>query len=149
MDFNEKLQGKYKIERLINKGGFAPVFQATEEFVGRSVAIKMIPKASYPQNRQRYLLTEMQTMGMTWGHPNIVAIHTVEPGDDECFAYIVMEYVDGDNLSHILSNDPLPQFRAVTVALDICRGLMFAHKHSIIHRDIKPQNIMITSDQTA
>ena len=149
MDFNEKLQGKYKLERLINKGGFAPVFQATEEFVGRSVAIKMIPKASYPQNRQRYLLTEMQTMGMTWGHPNIVAIHTVEPGDDECFAYIVMEYVDGDNLSHILSNDPLPQFRAVTVALDICRGLMFAHKHSIIHRDIKPQNIMITSDQTA
>ena len=149
MDFNEKLQGKYKLERLINKGGFAPVFQATEEFVGRSVAIKMIPKASYPQNRQRYLLTEMQTMGMTWGHPNIVAIHTVEPGDDECFAYIVMEYVDGDNLSHILSNDPLPQFRAITVALDICRGLMFAHKHSIIHRDIKPQNIMITSDQTA
>ena len=149
MKFNEKLQGKYKIERLINKGGFAPVFQATEEFVGRSVAIKMIPKASYPQNRQRYLLTEMQTMGMTWGHPNIVAIHTVEPGDDECFAYIVMEYVDGDNLSHILSNDPLPQFRAVTVALDVCRGLMYAHKHSIIHRDIKPQNIMITSDQTA
>ena len=149
MDFNEKLQGKYKLERLINKGGFAPVFQATEEFVGRSVAIKMIPKASYPQNRQRYLLTEMQTMGMTWGHPNIVAIHTVEPGDDECFAYIVMEYVDGDNLSHILSNDPLPQFRAITVALDICRGLMFAHTHSIIHRDIKPQNIMITSDQTA
>ena len=149
MDFNEKLQGKYKLERLINKGGFAPVFQATEEFVGRSVAIKMIPKASYPQNRQRYLLTEMQTMGMTWGHPNIVAIHTVEPGDDECFAYIVMEYVDGDNLSHILSNDPLPQFRAITVALDICRGLIFAHKHSIIHRDIKPQNIMITSDQTA
>ena len=49
MKFNEKLQGKYKIERLINKGGFAPVFQATEEFVGRSVAIKMIPKASYPQ----------------------------------------------------------------------------------------------------
>ena len=149
MNFNEKLQGKYKLERLINKGGFAPVFQATEEFVGRSVAIKMIPKASYPQNRQRYLLTEMQTMGMTWGHPNIVAIHTVEPGDDECFAYIVMEYVDGDNLSHILSNDPLPQFRAITVALDICRGLMFAHTHSIIHRDIKPQNIMITSDQTA
>ena len=149
MKFNEKLQGKYKLERLINKGGFAPVFQATEEFVGRSVAIKMIPKASYPQNRQRYLLTEMQTMGMTWGHPNIVAIHTVEPGDDECFAYIVMEYVDGDNLSHILSNDPLPQFRAVTVALDICRGLMFAHQHSIIHRDIKPQNIMITADQTA
>ena len=140
---------KYRIEKLINNGSFASVFRAKEEFTNRTVAIKVLPKSIYPTARMRYLLTELSAMGRNWGHSNIVSIHTVEPGDDEYVAYIVMEYVDGPSLRQLMTVKPLAPSLAMNIALDICRGLTAAHAQSIIHRDIKPQNILLTSDQIA
>ena len=141
--------GKYRIEKLINSGSFASVFRAKEELTNRVVAIKTLSKSAYPPGRMRYLLTELCAMVMNWGHPNIVSIHTVEPGDDEYVAYIVMEYVDGPTLRELMTVKPLPFHQAINIALDVCRGLIAAHERNIIHRDIKPQNILLTSGLTA
>ena len=149
MQINGLVLGKYRIEKLINNGSFASVFRAKEEFTNRTVAIKVLPKSIYPSGRMRYLLTELSAMGRNWGHSNIVSIHTVEPGDDEYVAYIVMEYVDGPSLRQLITATPLRRNLAVNIALDICRGLIAAHGQNIIHRDIKPQNILLTSDETA
>ena len=149
MQINGLVLGKYRIEKLINNGSFASVFRAKEEFTNRTVAIKVLPKSIYPTGRMRYLLTELSAMGRNWGHSNIVSIHTVEPGDDEYVAYIVMEYVDGPSLRQLLTATPLRRNLAINIALDICRGLIAAHEQNIIHRDIKPQNVLLTSDETA
>ena len=149
MQINGLVLGKYRIEKLINNGSFASVFRAKEEFTNRTVAIKVLPKSIYPTGRMRYLLTELNAMGRNWGHSNIVSIHTVEPGDDEYVAYIVMEYVDGPSLRQLITTTPLRRNLAINIALDICRGLIAAHEQNIIHRDIKPQNILLTTDQIA
>ena len=149
MQINGLVLGKYRIEKLINNGSFASVFRAKEEFTNRTVAIKVLPKSIYPTGRMRYLLTELSAMGRNWGHSNIVSIHTVEPGDDEYVAYIVMEYVNGSSLRQLITATPLHRNLAINIALDICRGLIAAHEQNIIHRDIKPQNILLTTDQIA
>ena len=149
MQIHGLVLGKYRIEKLINNGSFASVFRAKEELTNRTVAIKVLPKTVYPSGRMRYLLTELSAMGRNWGHSNIVSIHTVEPGDDEYVAYIVMEYIDGPSLLQLITMKPPSPNLAMNIALDICRGLMAAHEQNIIHRDIKPQNILLTSDQIA
>ena len=141
--------GKYRIEKLISNGAFASVFRAKEEFTNRTVAIKALPRAIYAADRMRYLLTELSAMALNWGHPNIVSIHTVEPGDDEYVNYIVMEYVPGEDLRHMMAVKLPTVGLAINIALDICRGLRTAHENNIIHRDIKPQNILLTDDFTA
>ena len=149
MQINGLVLGKYRIEKLINTGSFASVFRAKEEFTNRMVAIKALSKSIYPSGRMRYLLTELSAMGMNWGHQNIVSLYTVEPGDDEYVAYIVMEYVDGTSLRKLIAVKHPPSSSAISIALDICRGLIAAHDRNIIHRDIKPQNILMTSNRVA
>ena len=149
MQINGLVLGKYRIEKLINNGSFASVFRAKEEFTNRTVAIKVLPKSIYPTGRMRYLLAELSAMGRNWGHSNIVSIHTVEPGDEEYVAYIVMEYVDGPSLRELMTVKRPVSSLAMNIALDICRGLIAAHEQNIIHRDIKPQNILLTSGQIA
>jgi len=146
---NELLLNKYRIEKLISQGSFSTVFRATEQLIKRTVAIKVIPKSAYTGNRIRYFFTELHALGINWEHPNIASIHTVEPGDGEYVAYIVMEFVDGIDLQKMIANNPPPTSRAVCIAIDICTGLSAAHRSNIIHRDIKPQNILLTSDFTA
>ena len=149
MRINELLLNKYRIEKLISQGSFSTVFRATEQLIKRTVAIKVIPKSAYTGNRIRYFFTELHALGINWEHPNIVSIHTVEPGDGEYVAYIVMEFVDGIDLQKMIANNPPSTSRAVCIAIDICTGLSAAHRSNIIHRDIKPQNILLTSDFTA
>lgn len=149
MQINGLVSGKYRIEKLINNGSFASVFRAKEELTNRIVAIKALPKSVYPSGRLRYLLAELSAMTLNWGHENIVSIHTVEPGEDEYIAYIVMEYIDGSTLHERMASESFSSSRAVNIALDICRGLTAVHSQNIIHRDIKPQNILLTSDGTA
>ena len=149
MKINELILGKYRLLEYLSSGSFSSVFRAREEMTNRTVAIKALSKDAYPADRMRYLLTELEAMSNIWGHPNIVSIHTVEPGKDKCLAWIVMEYIEGDNLHQLVQQGALTLNDVLNIGLDICNGLKAAHAHNILHRDIKPQNILLTSAKRA
>ena len=149
MQIDQLILGKYRLQEFLNSGGFSSVFRAREELTNRIVAIKALTKIAYPPGRMKFLLSEFQAMSKIWGHQNIVSIHTVEPGSDDCVAWIVMEYVEGKSLHELMQEGPLPLTDTINIGLDICRGLKIAHAQNIMHRDIKPQNILLTTDKQA
>ena len=149
MQIDQLILGKYRLLEFLNSGGFSSVFRAREEMTNREVAIKALAKTAYPASRMKFLLTEFQAMSKIWGHPNIVSIHTVEPGEDDYVAWIVMEYVEGKSLYDLMQEGALSLTDTLNIGLDICRGLKTAHAHKIMHRDIKPQNILLTTDKEA
>lgn len=149
MKINEKILGKYRLLEHLGSGSFSSVFRAREEMTNRTVAIKALSKDAYPADRMRYLLTELKAMSNISGHPNIVSIHTVEPGKDNYLAWIVMEYIEGDNLNQLVQQGNLTLNDVLNIGIDICNGLKAAHAQNILHRDIKPQNILLTSNKIA
>ena len=149
MQIDQLILGKYRLLEFLNSGGFSSVFRAREEMTNREVAIKALAKTAYPASRMKFLLNEFQAMSKIWGHPNIVSIHTVEPGEDDYVAWIVMEYVEGKSLHELMQEGALGLTDALNIGLDICRGLKEAHAHKIMHRDIKPQNILLTPEKEA
>ena len=149
MQIDQLILGKYRLLEFLNSGGFSSVFRAREEMTNRIVAIKALAKTAYPASRMKFLLTEFQAMSKIWKHPNIVSIHTVEPGKDDYVAWIVMEYVEGKSLHDLMQEGALSLTDTLNIGLDICRGLKAAHAHKIMHRDIKPQNILLTTEKEA
>ena len=149
MQIDQLILGKYRLLEFLNSGGFSSVFRAREEMTNREVAIKALAKTAYPASRMKFLLTEFQAMSKIWGHPNIVSIHTVEPGADDYVAWIVMEYVEGKSLHDLMQEGALSLTDTLNIGLDICSGLKEAHAHKIMHRDIKPQNILLTTEKQA
>ena len=107
----------------------------------REVAIKALAKTAYPASRIKFLLTEFQAMSKIWGHPNIVSIHTVEPGEDDYVAWIVMEYVEGKSLHELMQEGALSLTDTLNIGLDICRGLKTAHGHKIMHSRYQTRKI--------
>ena len=149
MQIDQLILGKYRLLEYLNSGGFSSVFRAREEMTNREVAIKALAKTAYPASRMKFLLTEFQAMSKIWGHPNIVSIHTVEPGEEDYVAWIVMEFVEGKSLHELMQEGALGLTDTLNIGLDICRGLKEAHDHKIMHRDIKPQNILLTTEKLA
>ena len=149
MQIDQLILGKYRLLEYLNSGGFSSVFRAREEMTNREVAIKALAKTAYPASRMKFLLTEFQAMSKIWGHPNIVSIHTVEPGEEDYVAWIVMEFVEGKSLHELMEEGSLGLTDTLNIGLDICRGLKEAHAHKIMHRDIKPQNILLTTEKLA
>ncbi len=149
MQIDQLILGKYRLLEYLNSGGFSSVFRAREEMTNREVAIKALPKTAYPSSRLKFLLTEFQAMSKIWGHPNIVSIHTVEPAEGDYVASIVMEFVEGKSLHELMGEGALGLTDTLNIGMDICRGLKAAHAHKIMHRDIKPQNILLTTEKQA
>ncbi len=149
MKINQLILGKYRLEEYLSSGSFSSVFRAREELTERIVAIKALSKDAYPADRIRFLRSELKSMSNIGGHPNIVAVYTVEPGRDNCLAWIVMEYIDGTNLSQLVQQDDLTINDVLNIGIGICNGLKAAHAKSILHRDIKPQNILLTAEKEA
>ena len=149
MQVNEQILGKYKIEEVLGSGSFSTVYRAHEEMTGRVVAIKALHKDPYLQGRMKYLHNEIRSMSKIWGHPNIVSIHTVEPAYDRYIALIIMEYVAGKSLHELIQGGVLNVAEALNISLDICRGLKMAHSQRILHRDMKPENVLLTAEKQA
>jgi serine/threonine protein kinase len=140
--------GEYDILALIAEGSMARVYKAKSRKTGSPVAIK-VPLPHVVGNkvlRDRFRL-EYQA-GSNLNHPNIV--RTLEFGQDDSLFYLVMEYVDGPDLwEHIRKQRGLPEKEAVRVIVQAAQGLHEAHQQGIIHRDVKPENILLTSDGQA
>lgn len=135
---------QYLIEREIGRGGMAVVYRATDLRLHRPVAVKVLPPdvAFNPDVRARFI-REAQTAAQL-SHPNIVPIYNVDEADGGGLVYFVMAYVDGESLGVRLAREGAwPVDRAVRVLRDIADALAYAHARGVIHRDIKPDNILI------
>jgi eukaryotic-like serine/threonine-protein kinase len=147
------LAGRYEIGALIGRGGMADVRLGTDARLGRKVAIKLLKPAlaNDPAFRTRFRREAQDAAKMA--HPTIVRIFdageetvTDPNGNEAQIPFIVMEYVDGRLLSDIIAEGPLPQHEAVRIAGQILTALEYSHRAGVIHRDIKPGNIMIAAN---
>ena len=132
----------YQIERLLGEGGMGEVFLARDTVLNRRVALKILPESfSSDADRLRRFLREARTASAV-SHANVAHIYEVAEADGVHF--IAMEYVEGRSLAQVLAEGPLAPARAVEVAREIADALAEAHAHGIVHRDIKPGNVMLT-----
>ncbi len=137
--------GRYELSHQIARGGTAQVYLARDLLLDRPVALKMLfPELSADRSFVDRFRREAQAAA-NLSHPNIVPVF--DWGESDRTYYIVMEYVDGEPLSSIIrSQGPLAPNQAAGIATDIAKALSYAHRHGVVHRDIKPGNIMITAD---
>ena len=141
----KRLDGRYEIQEIVGVGGMAVVYKAYDNVENKIVAVKIL-KEEYTGNSEflRRFMNESKAIAML-SHPNVVKVSDVSFGD--LIQYIVMEYIDGITLKeYIEQQGPLSWNEAVHFTLQILRGLQHAHDKGVVHRDIKPQNIMVLPD---
>lgn len=137
------LNGRYEITERLGGGGMSVVFKAIDRYLGRPVSIKVLRNqyANDSEFLQRFRREAQAVASLS--HPNIVSLFDV--GQDGDTHYLVMEYVEGKTLKErIDESGPLPPAQAVDIASQVLSGLIHAHHRKVIHRDIKPHNILIT-----
>ncbi|MET3860621.1 beta-lactam-binding protein with PASTA domain/tRNA A-37 threonylcarbamoyl transferase component Bud32 [Dietzia sp. 2505] len=143
------LAGRYEIGEVLGFGGMSEVHRGRDTVLGRDVAVKIMrPELARDETFYQRFRREAQNSA-SLNHPSIVAIYDTgeERTDDGALPYIVMELVEGDTIRDIVKMDgPLEVERALGVMADVCGALDFSHKKGIIHRDVKPANIMISRD---
>ncbi|TDI81107.1 MAG: tetratricopeptide repeat protein [Caldithrix sp.] len=132
----------YQIIEKIGEGGMGIVYKAKDTTLERTVAIKFLPRqtATQAEERQRFYIEAKAAAALN--HPNIATTHAIEEVEDDVF--IVMEYIEGQELKQKIDAGPLPVEDAIHIILQIANGLQEAHKKGIVHRDIKSANIMLT-----
>lgn len=145
---NKLLVGRYELIEKIGEGGMAVVYKAKDRLLNRFVAIKIL-RPEYTKDAQfvdSFRRESQAAAGLQ--HPNIISVYDV--GHEGNIHFIVMELVDGKPLSQIIKEQaPMDYRRAIEITKEVASALSLAHKHNIIHRDIKPHNIMITTEGTA
>jgi len=142
LDFQSAIAGRYSLERELGRGGMGVVYLAREVRLDRPVAIKLLPpsKASDPKLRERFL-REARTAAKL-SHPNVIPIHAVEEIAE--FVFFAMAYIEGETLTERVRNrGPLAPSEASRVLRDVAWALAYAHGQGVIHRDVKPDNILL------
>lgn len=146
-NIGKKLDGRYEITELIGEGGMADVYRAVDVVDGKEVAVKILKK-EFAESEEflRRFRNESKAIAVL-SHPNIVKIYDV--GFSEKIQFIVMEYIDGITLKEYMENEQVLNWKdSVHFVTQILRALQHAHERGIVHRDIKPQNIMMFTDGT-
>ncbi|MGO2751688.1 MAG: Stk1 family PASTA domain-containing Ser/Thr kinase [Pseudoclavibacter sp.] len=139
------IDGRYQVRSLIAKGGMATVYVATDLRLERRVAIKVMHDhlAADERFRERFIREARSAAKIT--HPNVVNVY--DQGDDEVFAYMVMEYIPGITLRDLLhDHHKLTPEQSIDVMDAVLAGLQAAHKLGIVHRDLKPENVLLADD---
>jgi serine/threonine-protein kinase len=138
----ELIAERYELEELVGTGGMSSVYRAHDRLLERHVALKVLHEqftadGDYVERFRREARAVAQL-----SHPNIVTV--IDRGEQDDRQYIVFEYVDGENLKALLERGgPLPEQEAIGLALQIARALGFAHEQGLVHRDVKPQNVLL------
>jgi serine/threonine-protein kinase len=136
--------GHYRIERLLGEGGMGDVYLAEDTRLKRKVALKFLTTPSLDDNRsKRQMFKEARAAAML-DHPNICPVYAVEEIGD--YRIIVMQYLEGDTLSHLIRSGEIKTDQVLPLARQMVDAIAAAHSHGILHRDIKPGNIMLTRD---
>jgi serine/threonine protein kinase/Flp pilus assembly protein TadD len=133
----------YRVLEKLGAGGMGEVYLAEDTQLDRKVAIKFLPPESTADQQAKKRLAREARAAAKLDHPNICTIHEV--GEEEGRSFIVMQYVEGVTLASRLQRKPLEIVEALDIAVHVADALAEAHSHGIIHRDIKPQNVMLTA----
>jgi eukaryotic-like serine/threonine-protein kinase len=140
------LAGRYELSRRLGRGGMAEVFAAHDRTLGREVAIKLLlDRFREDESFTRRFQDEARHVARL-NHPNLVAVY--DTGSDQGQPYIVMELVDGRSMQEAIDAGGLTEDRALEVVADVCSALGYAHERGLVHRDIKPGNILLADDGT-
>src|SRR5436190_16153742 len=136
---DELLLGRYRLTRRLGSGGFGTVYAATDERLRREVAIKVIPCADTDDERAG----REARVAARLNHPNVVALY--ELGSDDENVYLVSELVEGRTLAELIAEDALSDRDIARIGAAVCDGLAHAHERGVVHRDVKPQNVMVVA----
>jgi eukaryotic-like serine/threonine-protein kinase len=136
--------GTYEILGLLGAGGMGEVYRARDTRLGREVAVKVLPEglASSPDRLARFEREARTVAGLN--HPNIVTLFTVE--DEDGTRFLTMELVEGQSLDRLIAPGGLPISRVLELAMALANALLAAHERGVVHRDLKPGNVMVTRD---
>jgi serine/threonine-protein kinase len=133
---------RYELEQLVGSGGMSSVFRARDRVLERTVALKVLHERLTSHNDVVARFSREAKLVAGLSHHNIVAV--IDRGEDHGSPFIVFEYVAGENLKQLVGRDgPLPVERALELAIEIARALAFAHEKGFVHRDVKPQNVLL------
>jgi eukaryotic-like serine/threonine-protein kinase len=142
------LSGRYRLESKLGSGGMSTVYLANDEVLDRPVAIKLLHREISEEEDQLERFRREARAAARLSHPNLVGV--IDAGEDDGRPYIVFEYIDGRTLKRRIQEEgPLPVDEAVAYAIEIGRGLTAAHARKLVHRDVKPQNVLIDPDGRA
>ncbi|HET8607930.1 MAG TPA: protein kinase [Gaiellaceae bacterium] len=148
MVVGELVADRYELEELVGTGGMSSVFRAHDRLLDRKVALKVLhPQFGDDDEYVERFRREARSVARL-SHPNVVTV--IDRGEEDGRQFIVFEYVDGENLKHVIDRSgALPIETAVALAHQIARALAFAHEHGLVHRDVKPQNVLLNGDGRA
>jgi serine/threonine protein kinase len=142
------LSGRYRLESKLGSGGMSTVYLANDEVLDRPVAIKLLHREISEEADQLERFRREARAAARLSHPNLVGV--IDAGEDDGRPYIVFEYIQGRTLKRRLQEEGrLPVDEAVAYAIEIGRGLTAAHARKLVHRDVKPQNVLIDPDGRA
>ncbi|MCH1409500.1 MAG: serine/threonine protein kinase, partial [Verrucomicrobiales bacterium] len=140
--------GKYQITGVLGAGGMSQVFRAMDMHLQREVALKILHQTLSQDSALTAMFEREAKLTASILHPNVVKVYTV--GQDQGYFFIAMELVDATSLEEIIAQDgALNEEKVLSIANDVTKGLKAAHEEDLIHRDIKPGNMLVTSDGTS
>jgi len=144
----ETIADRYEVEELVGHGGMSSVYKAKDSLLERHVALKILHEqySSDDEFVERFKREARSVAQLQ--HPNIVTV--IDRGEENGRQFIVFEYIDGENLKeHVVRKGRLEVPDALEIAMEVARGLAFAHEQGLIHRDVKPQNVLLNGDGRA
>src|SRR6201995_4942820 len=136
------IDDRYRVVRRLGTGGMAEVFLAEDQQLGRRVALKLLHRrfSEDPGFVERFRREAQAAAGLQ--HPNVVSVY--DRGDYDGIYYIAMEYLPGRSLKQVIREEaPIDPIRAIDITLQILKAARFAHRHGVIHRDLKPHNVIV------
>jgi serine/threonine protein kinase len=144
----ETIAGRYEVEELVGHGGMSSVYKARDALLERHVALKILHEQySNDEDFVERFKREARSVAQLQ-HPNIVTV--IDRGEEDGRQFIVFEYIEGENLKeHVVRKGRLDVSEALEIADEVARGLAFAHGQGLIHRDVKPQNVLLNGDGRA
>ncbi len=139
------LRDRYVLEGLLGSGGMADVHRATDSTLERSVAVKVLRDVAGDETARHRFVAEARTLARL-SHRNLVTVLDAGIGEDDDRPFLVMELVEGRSLDDALRAGPLPPEDAASVGAQLAAGLAYAHERGVVHRDVKPGNVLLSHD---
>jgi tRNA A-37 threonylcarbamoyl transferase component Bud32 len=146
MEVQQVLGGRYELMDPLGGGGMAVVWRARDQVLGRTVAVKLLAGRHVDDPQSRELIRAEARAAAALSHPNIAQVYDYGESheDDRCLPYVVMELVRGGTLEQRMAAGPLPPRFAMRVSAEVAAALAAAHSDGLVHRDVKPANVMVT-----